>query len=169
MTNEEAIQVLKDWDGYFIGHSSDDVNEALNMAIKALEQEPCEDAISKQAVEKITWEEPSYTDALNALTEVREKIRALPSVTPQYTEAEIHKMQELEQDEIQKAYELGKAERLKTGHWILADEQNKEDVENDNYRFICSECQCSDIHAKGTKVPYCWNCGAKMEESEGTE
>ena len=54
----------------------------------------------------------------------------------------------------------------KTGHWILADEQNKEDVENDNYRFICSECQCSDIHAKGTIVPYCWKCGAKMTESE---
>lgn len=52
----------------------------------------------------------------------------------------------------------------KTGRWILADEQNKEDVENDNYRFICSECQCSDIHAKDTKVPYCWNCGCRMLE-----
>ena len=41
-----------------------------------------EDVISRQAVEKITWEEPSYTDALNVLTEVREKVRALPSVTP---------------------------------------------------------------------------------------
>ena len=51
----------------------------------------------------------------------------------------------------------------KVGYWVLADEQNKEDVENDNYRFICSECQCSDIHAKGTKVPYCWKCGAKMD------
>ena len=40
MTREEAIQVLRDWDGYFIGHSSDDVNGALNMAIQALEQEP---------------------------------------------------------------------------------------------------------------------------------
>lgn len=52
----------------------------------------------------------------------------------------------------------------KYGKWILADEQNKEDVENDNYRFICSECQCSDIHAKGAIVPYCWKCGAKMQE-----
>lgn len=51
----------------------------------------------------------------------------------------------------------------KEGHWILADEQNKEDVENDNYRFICSECKCSDIHAKSTIVPYCWKCGAKMK------
>ena len=42
MTNEEAIQVLRDWDGIFIGHGSDDVNEALNMAIEALEQQPCD-------------------------------------------------------------------------------------------------------------------------------
>lgn len=52
------------------------------------------------------------------------------------------------------------------GHWILADEQNKEDVENDNYRFICSECQCSDIHAKDIIVPYCWKCGADMRGAE---
>ena len=50
--------------------------------IKALEQEPSEDAISRDAVEKITWEEPNYDDVLNVLTEVRDKVRALPSVTP---------------------------------------------------------------------------------------
>lgn len=38
------------------------------------------DLISRQAVENITWEEPSYSDSLNVLTEVREKVRALPSV-----------------------------------------------------------------------------------------
>ena len=36
MTKEEAIKVLTDYDGYFIGHSSDEVNEALDMAISAL-------------------------------------------------------------------------------------------------------------------------------------
>lgn len=45
--------------------------------------EPCEDCVSRDAVEKITWEEPSYDDALNVLTEVRDKVRALPSVEPQ--------------------------------------------------------------------------------------
>ena len=45
------------------------------------------DLIERQAVEAITWEEPSYTDALNALTEVREKIRALPSVSTEKTDA----------------------------------------------------------------------------------
>ena len=56
------------------------------------------------------------------------------------------------------------------GEWILADKQSKEDTENDNYRFICSKCQCSDIHAKGMKVPYCWSCGTTMKkESEEEE
>ena len=41
------------------------------------------DAISRQAVLDVTWEEPSYTDALNVLTEVRDKVKALPSVNPQ--------------------------------------------------------------------------------------
>lgn len=41
------------------------------------------DAISRQAVLDVTWEEPSYTDALNVLTEVRDKVKALPPINPQ--------------------------------------------------------------------------------------
>ena len=52
------------------------------------ESQPCEDCISREAVEKITWEEPSYDDALNVLTEVRDKVRALPSVTPSIPDVE---------------------------------------------------------------------------------
>lgn len=51
--------------------------------LKLLREQKCEDAVSRQAVEKITWEEPSYTDPFNVLTEVREKVRALSPVTPQ--------------------------------------------------------------------------------------
>lgn len=40
------------------------------------------DCISRKAAEDITWQDPSYTDPLNILTEVRDKIRELPSVTP---------------------------------------------------------------------------------------
>lgn len=57
----------------------------------------------------------------------------------------------------------------KMGRWILADEQRKEDTENDNYLFICSKCGCSDVQAKGMKVPYCWSCGAKMQVQEVDE
>ena len=37
MTRKEAIEILKDYDGYFIGHSSDEVNAALELAINSLE------------------------------------------------------------------------------------------------------------------------------------
>ena len=50
----------------------------------------------------------------------------------------------------------------KTGKWILAKDQIKEDTENGNYRYVCSECDHSDIHAKTQEVPYCWHCGARM-------
>lgn len=94
MSNEEAIKWIERFELAFPLPIEDyiDAKEALDMAIKALEQtelnssynsvKPELDCISREAVEKITWEEPSYTDALNILTEVREKVRALPSVTP---------------------------------------------------------------------------------------
>lgn len=89
MTREEAKSCI-----YTIGtlkrlayniHGVMDVIDAdnCNKIIKSLEREPCEDCISREDVEKITWEEPSYSDAKNVLTEVRDKVRKLPSVTPQ--------------------------------------------------------------------------------------
>lgn len=39
--------------------------------------------IDMEKAENTTWEEPSYTDALNVLTEVRDKIRELPVITEQ--------------------------------------------------------------------------------------
>ena len=38
------------------------------------------DCISRQAAIDATWENPSYTDPMNVLTEVRDRIKALPSV-----------------------------------------------------------------------------------------
>ena len=72
MTNEEAIEVLAQ---DLPCEIDEDLVEAMAMAIKALEQQPCEDCISRH-------------DALNCVTgnEVRYRmvndIRALPSVTP---------------------------------------------------------------------------------------
>lgn len=51
MTREEAIEQLKWYFEYDNGLSADkETVEAYRMAIKALEQEPCEDTISRQAV-----------------------------------------------------------------------------------------------------------------------
>lgn len=110
MTNDEAIEELKKVDTLDMPAR---LCEAHYMSIKALETIPkykdaynkgwddgakasyehlkmCEeeqeisgDLISRDAVIDITWEEPSYTDALNVLTEVRDKVKALPSVNPQ--------------------------------------------------------------------------------------
>ena len=63
---QHVIEVLKSWDGYFIGYTSDEVQEALKYAIAsiktdlkydlmyegALEQEPCEDVISRKSIKR---------------------------------------------------------------------------------------------------------------------
>ena len=41
------------------------------------------DVISRQAAIDATWFEPSYTDPLNVLTEVRDRLKALPSAQPE--------------------------------------------------------------------------------------
>lgn len=50
--------------------------EALNMAIKALEQEPCEDAISRQAVLDL------IADYDLSMGQVVKGVHALPPITP---------------------------------------------------------------------------------------
>ena len=44
-----------------------------------------DDLISRQAAIDATWEEPSYTDPINVLTEVRDRIKRLPSAQPRQT------------------------------------------------------------------------------------
>ena len=41
------------------------------------------DLISRQAAIDATWFESSYTDPLNVLTEVRDRLKALPSAQPE--------------------------------------------------------------------------------------
>lgn len=42
-----------------------------------------DDLISRQAAIDATWFEPSYTDPLNVLTEVRDRLKVLPSSQPE--------------------------------------------------------------------------------------
>ena len=108
MTREEAITILIreiDEDPFMRTEYREQIHEALDMAIKALEQDPCEDAISRQAVKELYYKD-GYIDF--------RKICELPFVNPHYTDNEIQKIQNLEQAEIEKAYELGKAEGQKS-------------------------------------------------------
>ena len=81
MTKEEAIMVLKNEQphcGKKALFSEGKRYEAYDVAIKALEQEPCDDAISRQA---------AIDACLNGWNkdykEIVEEIRTLPPVTPQ--------------------------------------------------------------------------------------
>lgn len=102
------------------------------------------DCISRKAAEDITWQDPSYTDPLNILTEVRDKIRELPSVTPQ---------------------------EPKTGHWISHREhcENLGLIPSGlgAYKW-CSNCDCGiDVREwHRNHYNYCPNCGADMREVE---
>ena len=76
MTNEEAIETLKNHKPYDLLNAYK-VGEALDMAIKALEQEPCEDAISRDAAIDL------IADFELSMDEVVRGVHALPSVTSQ--------------------------------------------------------------------------------------
>lgn len=49
----------------------------------------------------------------------------------------------------------------KTGKWI----NHTEPDQSNNIMCWCSECGAGDQHAVGVEVPYCWKCGAKMQDS----
>ena len=78
-----------------------------------LDQEPC-DAVSRKEVMNMlhnhAFDYATSTKILALLKTMCGEVDRMPSVIPQYTEAEIQKMQDLEFAEIQKAYEIGKAE-----------------------------------------------------------
>jgi DNA-directed RNA polymerase subunit RPC12/RpoP len=123
-----------------------DITEALQMAIKALEQKPCEDAISRESLMKkciytpiapvIKGDEVHYEDVVFA--------KDIINAEPVYPEQ-------------------------KTGHWILNDNQGIQAVGYLTYH--CSECGreiSSKYHGKISlleEYPYC-HCGARMIESE---
>lgn len=87
MKREEAIKCIKELIKSFYNCrgeenatevSLDDVDmEALDMAIKALERQPCEDCISRQAVMEL----PRYTTVIGEIVYL-DGIKALPPVQP---------------------------------------------------------------------------------------
>lgn len=102
MTNEEIVTRLK----RPYNDNPKEWHEALDMAMQVLEQQPCDDAVSRQAlIDKATSWDTHFTDSEKAVSLT--DIMSLPSVTPKHTDEEIQKMQELEQAQLEKAYELG--------------------------------------------------------------
>ena len=141
MEIDEAIKNIKKLKSYHNGS----YGTAINFAIKSLEQQPCEDCISREEAINLVHDlaqpcDDRYDWDISA-DEMIDGIKDLPSVTPKFTDAEIQKMQELEQVQLEKAYELGKAEM-----------QPCEDCRNCK-RW--NECPCGkEGHENGTSIGY---------------
>lgn len=129
------------------GCQYDDITEAIPPF------EPCEDAISKQAVLDIIKFEYDWlldakghnADTKIAFSGMKSKVLALPPVNPQ---------------------------EPKTGRWIESDTVLIVGyTDTDNYiNLPAQECSiCHKPHIRGYGAYYCPNCGAKMEESEDKE
>ena len=91
MTGEEAKKILNTV--LLFGEcdcSKEKIEECLKMAIKALEQQPCEDAVSRQALyewldgwkEKNKYYHPHTKNEVIPFGEVIDIIQSLPPVTP---------------------------------------------------------------------------------------
>ena len=158
MTNEEAIAIIenekkcvnrankndycnRDCYNCELVKTDTEILTALDMAIKALEQESCEDAISRQAVlskikEVCFSEEWLQFRVDNGSSGQRDflinYIEQLPPATPQ----------------------------LKTGRWINVDETHSK----------CDRCEAVfEITSPNGEVNYCPNCGTKMIEVQESE
>lgn len=179
MTNQEAIEILysdidnKSCDGCQIlcRGLKCSVNEALNIAIKALEQEPCDDAISRQAVfEQINcWigsGEYRYTNATHYLTERVKHISPVNTQEPKYCDRNICIKNEYNgigcnECEVTKSQEPSSSENPnnsqepKTGHWIITCKSN---ITGFSMK-TCSICNTQALEIS----KYCPNCGGKLE------
>ena len=139
-----------------------------------------DDLIKRSDAIRVTWQEPTYTDPLNVLTEVRDRIEAIPSADNEV----IGKLKTvIENEEICKncptaerisgenllgamalGFSYGMEADRPQGEWVWHED---EDICN------CSECEF-EIDATGCIEPmeyvgvfrYCPNCGAKMKGAD---
>ena len=166
MTKEKAreiLNILKEYERAY-QYSKEEVVGALDMAIKALEQQPCEDAISRQAlIEKATSWDKHFADSERAVSLT--DIMSMPPVTPQPCEDCVKRddaqdimarllsdyLHDEDREKIENANEIGELPSVqpqpKSGHWIAMSEGFSP--------YECSEC--GGVEFKKSK--YCPNCG----------
>lgn len=150
MTSEEAIKILRanvmvacdtsDKVGYDTPLSKA-IEQALEMAIKALEQEPCEDCWSKKEVVDIINRQRFGINKIS-MGIIKEKLEALPSVKP----------------------------TRKKGKWIKQYTAFVNDDNQIVTECHCTNCYgisyFRSMNGELVGAKYCPNCGSEMENVE---
>lgn len=117
-----------------------EVSDVFDVAIEALSAEPCEDAISRQAVLDLIYNSWKHNGVGENYGELSiDALKALPPVTP----------------------------KQKMGRWIESDALLMASNEDGCMKFPAKECSvCHKPHIKAYWMDYCPNCGAKMESED---
>jgi hypothetical protein len=146
-------------------HNFDDAEEiqsAQNKIIKTLEQEPCEDCVSRKSVLDMCKKEIDHisknwqnyhspSEAKSGFEYIAKNIYDLPPVTPTHTETVT--------EFADRCVECGKQ---KKGKWIY-----HEKSVSTGFKDLreCSCCKCY-FRWEMPRNSYCPNCGAEMESEE---
>lgn len=150
-----------------------DYIQTLNKIMDWLEQEPCDDAVSREAVINAIcdyvaleeYEDKSHTFTIRPL---EKRIKQLPSVT-QKSET----VTEFADRCRECGARYGKLLKQKSGKWIKVKSGDKDFPES----IVCSRCSNENSHLDFNEnaepigkvfitSKYCPNCGAKMESEE---
>ena len=156
--------------------SKEPILKAYKMAISALEQQPCEDAVSREMViDKVNDALDEWDGGFNKFraTLIEKAIRGLPSVTVRQT-SNCSTCEYEEDRDSGECYECVKGIQdwykpkqtvQQMGEWIPV-YQGDEII---NYR--CSECELGDTNGSINLYGwgYCRRCGAKMVEPQESE
>jgi len=137
------------------------------------------DTISRADVIDVINNRVGYLEVLSGdiyilRDETIEKLKDLPPAQPTYTDAEIQKMQDLEQAQIEKAYELGYEEGKKdgrqerTGNWVEIGDEPYDEWECDKCGFVIDGSGCIDPEEYRDIYIFCPHCGSMMLK-EGEE
>ena len=140
MTAEQAIKHLEDLQRLYLGNEKFTADiEAIGIVIKALEQQPCEDCISREhlinkigSVDGLEGVENSNLFAKHYM----DIVKSAPSVTPTRPAGK---------------WEYVQYDTPNIGNWH------------------CSRCRGLYYSTDKPRWKYCPSCGARMEEGEGKD
>ena len=144
MTREEKIEILEKEKAYMLSHGGDRQAEALDSAIKAIEQEPCDDCVRRQEVLDIlddtvkNYIKENDFDKAQGVAWV--KAQKLPPVTP----------------------------KPKMGRWIVNEWGNISCSECGCTALYDKVYPGESVFGKAIRVKsnFCPTCGAKMKGSK---